>query len=56
MQIGNHIKDTLVFLKPVIWMETEIIIQLVDVCCIESIVLSRCHADAKHVGGRVNAN
>ncbi len=35
MQIGNHIKDTSVFLRPVIWMETEITMQLVDACSIE---------------------
>ncbi len=35
MQIGNHIIDTPVFLKPVIWMETGITMQLVDACSIE---------------------
>ncbi len=35
MQIGNHTKDTFVFLEPVIWVETEITMQLVDVCSID---------------------
>ncbi len=35
MQIESQMKDTPVFLKPVIWIETEITMQLVDACSIE---------------------
>ncbi len=57
MQIGNDIKDTSVFLKPVIWMETEITMQLVDVCCTEKMttgVLPCLMLETAR--GRVNAN
>ncbi len=57
MQIESQMKDTSVFLKPVIWMETEITMQLVDVCSSEKPTTGVLPCPMlETAGGRVNAN
>ncbi len=57
MQIESQIKDTSVFLKPVIWMETEITMQPVDVCSIEEPTTGVLPClMLETAGGRVNAH